>query len=239
MAIYMGLDSSTQSLTAVVIRVDGENREVLDQRSIRFDEDLASYGCQNGVLAHTDPLVAHSNPLMWAEALDRLFDVLSREGNFPLGEIQAIVSRPGLLRRQCGRRGPGEVPDAQSMGVDSMVDAANPCRAFAQRAGPVSGGQHHHATAVGLGCNVGWSQRVRYDRFGQHSGHRGSCRGSEGIGVADGVVLAPNCDRGQPLCAHGTRFQEQAGLEGGHGVGVRPEWRHRVGIQLDGQHIAS
>ena len=91
MAIYMGLDSSTQSLTAVVIKVDGECREVLDQRSIRFDEDLASYGCQNGVLAHTDPLVAHSNPLMWAEALDRLFDVLSREGNFPLGEIQAIA----------------------------------------------------------------------------------------------------------------------------------------------------
>ena len=91
MAIYMGLDSSTQSLTAVVIRVEGENREVLDQRSIRFDEDLASYGCQNGVLAHPDPLVAHSNPLMWAEALDRLFEVLSSEGDFSLGEIQAIA----------------------------------------------------------------------------------------------------------------------------------------------------
>tara|TARA_B100000809_G_scaffold201589_1_gene202219 strand:+ start:1341 stop:2963 length:1623 start_codon:yes stop_codon:yes gene_type:complete len=91
MAIYMGLDSSTQSLTAVVIRVEGENREVLDQRSIRFDEDLASYGCQNGVLEHPDPLVAHSNPLMWAEALDRLFEVLSSEGDFSLGEIQAIA----------------------------------------------------------------------------------------------------------------------------------------------------
>ena len=64
MAIYMGLDSSTQSLTAVVIEIDGDERRVLDQRSIRFDEELASYGCQNGVLTHSDPLVAHSNPVM-------------------------------------------------------------------------------------------------------------------------------------------------------------------------------
>ena len=85
MAIYMGLDSSTQSLTAVVIEIDGDERKVLDQRSIRFDEDLASYGCQNGVLTHSDPLVAHSNPVMWAEALDRLFAVFAEEGQFQLG----------------------------------------------------------------------------------------------------------------------------------------------------------
>ena len=36
MAIYMGLDSSTQSLTAVVIEIDGDERKVLDQRSIRL-----------------------------------------------------------------------------------------------------------------------------------------------------------------------------------------------------------
>jgi xylulokinase len=91
MAIYMGLDSSTQSLTAVVIEVDGEDRKVLDQRSIRFDEELASYGCQNGVLSHSDPLVAHSNPLMWADALDRLLAALAAEGNFPLEELTAIA----------------------------------------------------------------------------------------------------------------------------------------------------
>ncbi|MCH2368843.1 MAG: carbohydrate kinase, partial [Planctomycetes bacterium] len=90
MAIYMGLDSSTQSLTAVVIEADGRDRQVLEHRSVRFDEELVSYGCRNGVLAHPDPLVAHSNPLMWAEALDRLFEELAREGNFPLGDLQAI-----------------------------------------------------------------------------------------------------------------------------------------------------
>ena len=90
MAIYMGLDSSTQSLTAVVIEADGRDRQVLEHRSERFDEELVSYGCRNGVLAHPDPLVAHSNPLMWAEALDRLFEELAREGNFPLGDLQAI-----------------------------------------------------------------------------------------------------------------------------------------------------
>ena len=91
MAIYMGLDSSTQSLTAVVIEIDGDERKVLDQRSIRFDEDLASYGCQNGVLTHSDPLVAHSNPVMWAEALDRLFAVFAGEGPFPLDKLRAIA----------------------------------------------------------------------------------------------------------------------------------------------------
>ena len=91
MAIYMGLDSSTQSLTAVVIEIDGDERKVLDQRSIRFDEDLASYGCQNGVLTHSDPLVAHSNPVMWAEALDRLFAVFAGEGQFPLDKLRAIA----------------------------------------------------------------------------------------------------------------------------------------------------
>jgi len=91
MAIYMGLDSSTQSLTGVVIEVEGGDRKVLAQRSIRFDEELDSYGCQNGVLAHSDPLVVHSNPLMWAEALDRLFGELSREGSFPLENLRAIA----------------------------------------------------------------------------------------------------------------------------------------------------
>ena len=91
MAIYMGLDSSTQSLTAVVIEIDGDERRVLDQRSIRFDEELASYGCQNGVLTHSDPLVAHSNPVMWAEALDRLFAVFAAEGQFPLDKLRAIA----------------------------------------------------------------------------------------------------------------------------------------------------
>ena len=40
MARYLGLDSSTQSLTAVVIEVTGSRRELVLETSFGFDETL-------------------------------------------------------------------------------------------------------------------------------------------------------------------------------------------------------
>ena len=40
MAIYMGLDSSTQSLTAVVIEADGRDRQVLEQGQESLQQQL-------------------------------------------------------------------------------------------------------------------------------------------------------------------------------------------------------
>ena len=90
MALYLGLDSSTQSLTAVVIEVTDAERRVIFERSLRFDEEFPGYETKNGVLPHDDPLVAQSSPLMWAEVLDSLMGLLSREGGFPLSELLAI-----------------------------------------------------------------------------------------------------------------------------------------------------
>ena len=39
MNLYLGFDSSTQSLTAIVIAVDGDAREVVFQQSLVFDRD--------------------------------------------------------------------------------------------------------------------------------------------------------------------------------------------------------
>jgi xylulokinase len=78
-AIYLGFDSSTQSLTATAIEVDGPRRRVLFEHTVPFDEALPAYGTRHGVLPCEDPQVAAAPPLMWAEALDRIMaDVSAR-----------------------------------------------------------------------------------------------------------------------------------------------------------------
>jgi xylulokinase len=85
--LFLGLDSSTQSLSAVVI--DCGCRKVVYDKSLNFDKALPHYGTQNGVLPNSDPLVKHSSPLMWAEALDLLFAEMKKDG-VALGDILAI-----------------------------------------------------------------------------------------------------------------------------------------------------
>lgn len=90
MAVYVGFDSSTQSLTALAIEVEGQRRRVVYEKSLRFDESFPSYGTKNGVLPSPDPLVARSSPQMWAEALDGMMALLAKEGGFPLESVRAI-----------------------------------------------------------------------------------------------------------------------------------------------------
>src|SRR5271155_810336 len=76
--LFLGLDSSTQSLSAVVIDLDA--RKVIYEKSLNFDQSLPHYKTRNGVLPNRDPLVKHSPPLMWAEALDLMFATMKRDG---------------------------------------------------------------------------------------------------------------------------------------------------------------
>lgn len=85
--LFLGLDSSTQSLSAVVIDLD--TRTVIYEKSLNFDRDLPQFKTQNGVLPNRDPLVKHSLPLLWAAALDQLFAEMKQDG-VPLGEILAV-----------------------------------------------------------------------------------------------------------------------------------------------------
>jgi xylulokinase len=85
--LFLGFDSSTQSLSAVVI--DYDHRKVVYEKSLNFDQALPQYGTRNGVLPNPDPLVKHSPPLMWAEALDLLFAEMKKDG-VALGKILAI-----------------------------------------------------------------------------------------------------------------------------------------------------
>ena len=78
MGKYLGLDSSTQSLTCCLI--DNEEQRIEYESSINFDEYFADdYGIANGVLELGNGIV-HSPPLMWIEALDILFEKMHCEG---------------------------------------------------------------------------------------------------------------------------------------------------------------
>ncbi len=97
---YLGIDSSTQSLSAVAIDVEPgpggagpagpARRRVVAEASINFDQELPQYGARNGVLPNPDPKVAHSPPLLWADALDRIFPKLKELG-VDLSRVRAIA----------------------------------------------------------------------------------------------------------------------------------------------------
>ena len=90
MPFYLGLDSSTQSLTASVLEVDGETRGIVFEHTFRFDDEFPEYGTTNGVLRGDDPREVWSSPLMWAAALDRMMAIVSREAGIDLTQLAAI-----------------------------------------------------------------------------------------------------------------------------------------------------
>jgi xylulokinase len=75
--LFLGLDSSTQSLSAVVIDLDAG--KVIYEHSLNFDAALPQFKTKHGVLPGRDPLVKHSSPLLWAAALDLLFTQLKKD----------------------------------------------------------------------------------------------------------------------------------------------------------------
>jgi xylulokinase len=87
MAHFLGLDSSTQSLSALIIDTDS-GRVALDM-SVNFGRDLPEYESPNGFLQDPDPNVKHADPLMWVAAIDRLFRRI-RGAGYDLGKIQGI-----------------------------------------------------------------------------------------------------------------------------------------------------
>lgn len=89
MALYLGFDSGTQSLTATVIEIDGPRRAVVFEHVLPFDEALPEYGTRHGVLTSDEGRTVVAPPAMWAEALDRMADVIARSG-LDLSRIRAI-----------------------------------------------------------------------------------------------------------------------------------------------------
>ena len=91
MALYLGLDCSTQGLTAIVIEIEGDVRRVVFNSSLNFDRDFPEYGTIGGVRRGADDNEVFASPLMWADALDRMMARLARAAEIEVGDIRAIA----------------------------------------------------------------------------------------------------------------------------------------------------
>lgn len=92
MSVYLGLDASTQSLTATLISCDdAASPSIVAEISLNYDETLPEYGTAHGVLrTEADPLVITAPPLMWVEALDRVIARLCDEQPGAMSRLQAV-----------------------------------------------------------------------------------------------------------------------------------------------------
>jgi xylulokinase len=84
---YLGLDSSTQSLSALLI--DTDTGKVVVEKSVNFGERLPQYKSPKGFLPNDDASVKHSDPLMWVDALDLLLQEL-RDAGVDLSKVRGI-----------------------------------------------------------------------------------------------------------------------------------------------------
>jgi xylulokinase len=121
MPLYIGLDSSTQSISAVVIEASDLRREVVFETSINFDETFPRYGTKHGVLPRADPAVAVSSPVMWAEALEAML-------------IRITQSVPGL-RRLAAIAGSAQQHGSVYLNRDSgaRLESLNPAKTLASQ----------------------------------------------------------------------------------------------------------
>lgn len=88
MTHYLGIDSSTQSISGLII--DTESNTIVAEESINFDEHFGeTYGVENGVVDKGNGVV-HSYPLMWLDGLDLLLMTLQESGH-DLSRISAIA----------------------------------------------------------------------------------------------------------------------------------------------------
>jgi xylulokinase len=91
--LYLGLDLSTQSLTAVVI--DPASKE-LQQHAINFDSRYPAYQTAGGVIIGDDPTVVHADPKMWIEALDDMLAGLNKKN------LSSKINAIGVSAQQHG-----------------------------------------------------------------------------------------------------------------------------------------
>ena len=85
--MFLGLDSSTQSLSAVII--DPDSGRIVLEDSVNFGSELPGYGSPSGFIPGAPEGEVHADPRMWIEALDLLLGRIS--GGFDLSRVSAIA----------------------------------------------------------------------------------------------------------------------------------------------------
>lgn len=103
MALYIGFDSSTQSLTATVIETEegawtpdagsrtreAGARRVVAEHVVVFDDALPEFSTSRGVHTSDDGRTVTAPPLMWVAALDLMLGRLHDSG-LDLGKVRAV-----------------------------------------------------------------------------------------------------------------------------------------------------
>src|SRR5687767_3194156 len=89
MRVYLGLDASTQSLSAVLIGVERGACRLLGEHTVDYDRDLPRYGTRHGVIPAEDGRV-EAPPRMWAEALDVLMARLASVERESIARLAAV-----------------------------------------------------------------------------------------------------------------------------------------------------
>lgn len=84
--LFLGLDSSTQSLKATLI---DERLTVVAEQQVQFDADLPEFSTQGGVQRGADGLTVTSPTIMWVAAMDVLMAKM-RDARWPFGRIAAV-----------------------------------------------------------------------------------------------------------------------------------------------------
>lgn len=85
--MFLGFDSSTQSLTAVLI--DPATGEIACQQSVNFGAELPQYGSPSGFIPGGLSGEVHADPRMWLDALDLLFAKLCKATD--LSKVEMIA----------------------------------------------------------------------------------------------------------------------------------------------------
>ncbi len=86
MPSWLGIDASTQSVSAVLVGDDGV---LLAEESVNFGRDLPQYGAPQGFIPGGKDGEVHADPLMWLDGLDLCLRRL-KDGGAPLDTVAAI-----------------------------------------------------------------------------------------------------------------------------------------------------
>ncbi len=85
--LFLGIDVSTQGCKVLCIDPALSKKIYLD--GLNYDKDLPGYNTLNGAARNSNAALSESNPMMWLEALQILFQRMKQQ-NFPMQEIAAI-----------------------------------------------------------------------------------------------------------------------------------------------------
>ena len=85
--IFAGLDVSTQSLKIIILNLS--NSSIIYKDTVVYDKDLPDYNTSNGIIRNIDVRISESNPIMWIDALNMIFERAKIKKNL-LSKIKAI-----------------------------------------------------------------------------------------------------------------------------------------------------